>query len=892
MRGRKEGEQKTKMVTIKIPQDTTFTFDVPGRYACNTLDEAIDSMNVSLPDQADARPFDNIVIGGGSFGAVIAARLFNLDRTHTHRILVLEAGPLALQEHVQNLPPDFSPPGKNDPGTVWGQPWESDSPMGFNQNFPGLAFCIGGRSVFWGGWSPYLIDSEVADPSWPKSVVKDLMTPVLPPANPKESYLDTAARQIGTDTTNEFVFGPLHEAMRNQLFKGLKARPAGTGDVLTGNRGTLDKKETLEAPLAVSSSSPRPGFFALNKFSGVQLLFRALRVAQSEAVAAARPDTPEVQNTKKRLMLVDNCYVTRLERIGNRVSRLFVKYQGVERLIVVPAGGKVFLALGTVENTRVALNTVPEKKLIGRNLMAHLRSNLTIRVPRSAFGDVLNPDKEPDPVKKQLLRELQISALFVKGVHTHPKDNSKGHYHIQITASGVGELGMNSEAELFKKIPNIEDLDQFQDLTDKWIVITLRGIGEMVGDKTSNDPQNRVTPGSPDGNGVPRAKVRLETNWSDPNDPRATDPNDQKRTKDNDLWKAMDKACEELALIFAGGGLVEYLSRPNDAANAHWQKDPPASDLRQDTLSSTHHESGTLWMGEKQESSVTDETGRIWEMENLYAVGPALLPTMGSPNPMLSGVALARRTADLIATHAATPATEAGFEALFDGTERTFQRWKNAGPGAFALQDGLLITQPSSDHSIFFYAAERFGDYVLRLQFRLPGPVDQFGKAIGNSGIFLRFRYPHTKWGDVNTQEPNAQKNPAWVAAVTGFEVQIDEQGKDLFLEKHRTGAVYNIPSGQGSEPKEQNYKPGPVLQPKQWYEFEIEVTGDAYMVRLGEVKEGQPTAYQDITAFTKPAGKYANRGLAPTPDNSSGYIGVQAHSEKVAFRNIRIKRV
>ncbi len=66
-------------------------------------------------------PFDHIVIGGGSFGAVIATRLFNLDRTHRHRVLVLEAGPLALPEHVQNLPPSFAPSGKGSPGTIWGQ---------------------------------------------------------------------------------------------------------------------------------------------------------------------------------------------------------------------------------------------------------------------------------------------------------------------------------------------------------------------------------------------------------------------------------------------------------------------------------------------------------------------------------------------------------------------------------------------------------------------------------------------------------------------------------------------------------------------------------------------------------------------------------------------------
>ena len=56
---------------------------------------------------------------------------------------------------------------------------------------------------------------------------------MLSPTAPIESYLDAAARQIGTDTTNDFVFGPLHEALRQRLFDGLKARLAG-GTVLTG----------------------------------------------------------------------------------------------------------------------------------------------------------------------------------------------------------------------------------------------------------------------------------------------------------------------------------------------------------------------------------------------------------------------------------------------------------------------------------------------------------------------------------------------------------------------------------------------------------------------------------------------------------------------------------
>ncbi|MDP9442193.1 MAG: DUF1080 domain-containing protein, partial [Actinomycetota bacterium] len=644
---------------------------------------------------------------------------------------------------------------------------------------------------------------------------------------------------------------------------------------LTGNRGELNKEDHLEAPLAVASASPRAGAFAVNKFSSVQLLFRAQRIAQAEAQAAARPGTPEVQNSKKRLMVVANCYVTRLERSGSRITRIHVKYQGADSQVDVPATGSVFLALGTIENTRQALLAVPEKPEIGHNLMAHLRSNLTFRVPRDSFNG--------------LPPELQVSALFVKGIHTHPGDNSTGHYHIQITASGVGELGMNSEAELFKKIPNIEELDQFRDLTDKWVVITLRGIGEMVGVKSGN-PINRIRRGDADGNGVPRAEVRLETNWEDPADPRITDLAKKERTKDNDLWDAMDAACDELAQIFANGGTIEYLSRPNEAGIAHWQAGPPANPLRRDKLSSTHHEAGPLWMGDDPNTSVTDPNGRIWETDNLYVVGPALLPTIGSPNPMLSGVALSRRTADKIGPKPLILPAEANFTALFDGTERTFQRWRSAGPGAFALQDGLLVAQPAGDQAVLFYAAETFTDYVLRLQFRVPGPVDSSGKAIGNSGVFLRFRYPDPTWDFVNQVQPLAQKNPAWVATVTGFEVQIDEQGIPDFGAKHRTGALYGIPAGEGGEQQEQTYRPGPVLQPGTWYEFEITVAGDHYVVQLGQVQDGQPTAFNQVADFTRPQGKYQNRGLAPAADPASGYIGLQAHTGKIAFRRIRIQ--
>jgi|GEM_PF-5398603 choline dehydrogenase-like flavoprotein len=53
-------------------------------------------------------------------------------------------------------------------------------------------------------------------------------------------------------------------------------------------------------------------------------------------------------------------------------------------------------------------------------------------------------------------------------------------------------------------------------------------------------------------------------------------------------------------------------------------------------------------MGTDPATSVTDGSGAFHEVPNAYVAGPALFPQMGSPNPMLTGIALARRTAERI----------------------------------------------------------------------------------------------------------------------------------------------------------------------------------------------------------------------------------------------------
>ena len=144
------------MASAKTPQLTDFTVDILGRYMGNGLDEALHSIdkNAQRPDgtpQSDARPFNAIIIGGGSFGGVLAQHLLYADKTNHYRILVLEAGRHSLPEHFQNLPL------QSQPSEVWGLAWKADPAL----KYPGLAYTIGGRSLFFGGWSPRLLDEEM-----------------------------------------------------------------------------------------------------------------------------------------------------------------------------------------------------------------------------------------------------------------------------------------------------------------------------------------------------------------------------------------------------------------------------------------------------------------------------------------------------------------------------------------------------------------------------------------------------------------------------------------------------------------------------------------------------------------------------------------------------------
>jgi hypothetical protein len=432
----------------------------------------------------------------------------------------------------------------------------------------------------------------------------------------------------------------------------------------------------------------------------------------------------------------------------------------------------------------------------------------------------------------------------VKGRHAFAADGitdgSSAHFHLQITASGLGALGNNSEAELFKKIPDIDTYNAHRNANDTHVVITIRGIGEMQ----PQNPDNRVTPDPEIDFGVRRALVRI-ANPLDANQ-RANNP---LSAKDFFLWEAMDQAARDVASVFG-------VSQPPNPVR--------------DGLGTTHHEAGTLAMGEAASNSVTLPDCRVRHITNAYVAGPALYPTVGSPNPMLTGVALARRLGDQLASSQPFVASD-GFQVLFDGFDTSQWRMSTIrnqppgrdNPGRMRVIDGTLETVGGSDLGLFWCTTPTPPNFILRLQWlRLTDG--------SNSGVFVRF------------PDPDSQNyaNTAYVGVHFGFEVQIDELAAPDGLAIHRTGAIYREDNRTDNETLTQQ----PARPVGEWNDYEIRVEDQIYTVFLNGT---QVCVFDNTTT-------YPGRGL-PSALGAPSFIGLQVYSNRshfVRFRHVRIQAI
>ena len=219
-----------------------------------------------------------------------------------------------------------------------------------------------------------------------------------------------------------------------------------------------------------------------------------------------------------------------------------------------------------------------------------------------------------------------------------------------------------------------------------------------------------------------------------------------------------------------------------------------------------------------------------------------------------------------------------GFEVIFDGSQRCFERWRYAGGATMTLQkDGTVRSGPGGDPGlgVFWYAARPYGDFILKLQFRDDAPE---GRA--NSGVQVRFPAPHRPVpGCPTTFNGSEQNNDAWIAVNCGHEVQINDSPDGPPFDPRKTGSIYgfaDLNSAQ-SHPTDKGV----------WNDLEIKVVGQNYTVTRNGVVINE---FENVPGLPFPG-----RPNDPGSDSRGlvGYLGLQSHggpNDVVSFRDIRIK--
>jgi choline dehydrogenase-like flavoprotein len=860
-------------------ESTTFTRDVIGRYICSTWEEAT----------SDPGGIDVVVLGGGMYGGYCAAKIYELGKQYFDgkfkglRILVLEAGPMSVPEHTQNVPNlGFFDPGLtnalnvgsgSNPGIrneVWGIGWRS------NQPFVGQAYCVGGKGIFWGGWCPRLQASDLDQ--WPEEVRRFLTT--VDPNEPvgfrplehkdpvtgetlirgdKLTGYEAIEYEIGVAPSDDFVFDPLQVA-------GPGPRKVGLNEALRvfldQEKGNINSETpncqitaVLPAPIAVQTQSYISGLFALDKYSSVPAL-----------TAATRDDHGDGRTSNLRMALVPNCHVVRLgfrsdseapERGTRVINRIDVRVSGVNQSLFVAPHCQVVLAMSAIESTRLALESFslvgsglrnPGDELMGRNYMIHLRFDIAFDVDRAQFADWVKV-RWPGNV---LADELQLASLHVQG------EGRFGHYQYQLYAA-TNDGGPDSN--MYHMVPDLSIQTQIANSfqSDK-IRLVIRSSGEVKGGRGRpiGDPQfdyiDLAGPADFDGAfGHARAFVQFN---------RGDHFND-------DIWQDMHDTGHAIARSLAGTKPLIYRE------DLRGSRDYTINAVkRQQGVGTTFHDSGTLWMGDDPDSSVTDANGHFHHVTNAYCCDQALFTTIGSANPVLTGVALARKVAGDIAGRHRGYTGPIGLMGLSPRSLRELDGWLQAPYSGMVLLDaaagGLLETNPFGGIGLY-YLPEITGDFDLAIEwkaFRTYNGQD----IIANSGILLRTPDPR----GVNFAD--AAQFADFYEKIT--EVQIDETAKQFFSDtgrsvfgnsRFKTGALYGIaPATQWAANVAS--PDGPDLGNRYWNTYEISARGRNVRVVLN----GKPVCQSDV-----PGGK-----------NLKGFLGLQFHTGRVQFRNLRLNRI
>ncbi len=192
---------------------------------------------------------------------------------------------------------------------------------------------------------------------------------------------------------------------------------------------------------------------------------------------------------------------------------------------------------------------------------------------------------------------------------------------------------------------------------------------------------------------------------------------------------------------------------------------------------------------------------------------------------------------------------EEGFVPLFNGKDLDGWQKYDAKADVWKVEDGMIVCTGKGGG--WLGTTRDYANFVLRLQYRLT--------PAGNSGVYLRA-----------PQKGHISR--------VGMEIQIldDHHPQYAKLDFYQyTGSIYHVvaPTQRASKPA------------GQWNALEIRAEGRQVVVVLN----GKKIVDADLDRLLKdPAVAKEHTGLGRT----TGRIGLQSHTDRVEFRNLRIKEL
>jgi len=878
---------------------TSFSLDIYGRFISNSWQEEVEGRG---------QDFDVIVVGSGMFGAYAASHIYNQSKLMADdgklfrplKVLVLEAGPFLFIGHQQNQNVSIGTAGnpgiRSDSSSlnesqsfVWGWNWRWNAEI---IGYVPTAYCIGGKSLFWGGWCPRMTDSDLAH--WPKEVVDYLVNdnkspvtqlPYTDPINnlPIKGAYSVLEYETGVLPADDFIFDPKQGP---NAVNGLNEVLAKKLTDIFANQPWDDHPDLLGPRVAVQTQSFISGLFALDKYSSLPGLITAVRADAGDNIL------------DRRLIVLPNTKVTRLvprtiiengSTVPNNViGQVMVRLQsGEEKLLDIPDSCQIVLAMNTIDSTRLALESFPglrksrdgmgniisKPDLAGANLMVHFRFDLFFRIRRTDFDPGL------------------AAKLHTAITHIQFDNPAQGRYHFQFYAAD-NDQG-SPDTYLYRFIPDYDYLRFINNSGDPndFVECIIRTTGEMKGLILNNE--NIATYDKHRGN-QDYIDLTVGSNIPDDIDPignihRAWVQFNKAEHYGDPIWKIMYDQAIKLSVSLAGNNSNKVQYKIFDSLSMGYTNNyspaPPDISLIgfKQSLGSTYHEAGTLWMGDDPDSSVTDTNGHFHQVANLYAAGQALFPTIGSANPVLTGLSVTRKMADdILSRHISdsfnpdlTGFTKLDDEGLWENLGKTINRPLS---GFVFLKNatGNLVLSSFFGNNIGFiwFTAKEFKNFELYAQWRMERST---GEA-GNSGILLRM--PDPSMYDPGNPDPFYDQL---------VEIQIDDSGKNFLRGKDsffgssecKTGAIYKqsgakrwankinahnknlfaIPNNDNMIVPDENF----------WNTFHITVSNKSATVILN--------------------GKLVAE-MIELPDNlvKPGFIGLQVHTGNVQYRNIFIR--